>query len=98
MFISKSRLAYYGKILYNGFVKSEIMGGICVKNYIMRVVLPCLGASLGVTLINFFRNSAWNVGDILSNFAFTFIFTTIIVSVCVGLWTRLKGNRRQKAA
>ncbi len=67
-----------------------------MKNYIMRVVLPCLGSSLGVTLINAFRNSAWNAGDILSNFAFTFIFTTIVVSVCVGSWTCIRRNRQQK--
>ncbi len=64
---------------------------------VKKAIPGSFGASLGVSLVNFFRYPGmWGVGDFLRSFVFAFVVTTAIVAVCIWLWSRIRRNRLPK--
>jgi hypothetical protein len=68
-----------------------------MRNSIRKAALPCLGSSMTATFVQFFRNlGVWGIVDFLYIFTLTFIITTIIVTVCLRLWERIRGSNHEK--
>ena len=62
-----------------------------MKKYIKKAIPGCLGSSLAVVAVQSFNYlGVWKLWDFIVNFLFTFIVTTVIVSVCLWLWSKIK--------
>jgi len=62
-----------------------------MKKYIKRAISACFGSSLAVVAVQSFDYlGVWKLWDFLINFLFTFIITTVVVSVCLWLWSKIK--------
>lgn len=59
--------------------------------YLKSIVPACIGSSLALSLLNYFRHPGlWSLGELLLNFLFMFLVTLAIVSLCFWIWSRLK--------
>lgn len=56
--------------------------------YIKPVIPGCIGASVAVTFVEYFRHpDLWGIGGFILALLFTFIGTTIFASICFLLYT-----------
>ena len=59
--------------------------------YIKKAIPACTGASIAVTFVSYFRHPGlWGIGDLILNLLVTFVVTTIAVSICFWIASRMK--------
>ena len=61
------------------------------KKYIKKVIPACIGSSIAVTFVSYFRYPGlWDIGDLILNLLVTFVVTAIAVSICFWIVSRMK--------
>lgn len=68
-----------------------------MKDSLKKAFPACLGSSIAVTAVQFFRHpDIWGISDLLFNFAFIFIVTTMIVSLCFWGYSHIAKRNKGK--
>ena len=68
-----------------------------MRTCIKKTVPGCLGASIAVTAVEFFRNQEmWTISNLVVNFVCMFIVTTVIVTVLAFVWKYVVENKRKR--
>ena len=59
--------------------------------HLKKAIPACIGSSIAVTVVSYFRYpDLWDIGDLILNLVVTFVVTTIAVSICFWIVSRMK--------